>query len=84
MSGGHAELERALAELCSQADAAIERGVTVLILSDRGVDSERAPIPASTGRVKPRFSCNTGLIGAFLAGCHTHDGCIQAWRFPRD
>jgi glutamate synthase domain-containing protein 2/glutamate synthase domain-containing protein 1/glutamate synthase domain-containing protein 3 len=43
---GHEGLERSLAELCRQADAAIERGVTLLVLSDRGVDAERAPIPA--------------------------------------
>jgi glutamate synthase domain-containing protein 2/glutamate synthase domain-containing protein 1/glutamate synthase domain-containing protein 3 len=43
---GHDGLERALAELCRRADAAIERGATVLVLSDRGVDAERAPIPA--------------------------------------
>src|ERR1700722_14415706 len=45
-----AEGERGLAEamdrLCDQADHAIADGVNILILSDRGVDRENAPIPA--------------------------------------
>ena len=43
---GQAGLERALDELCQAADAAIEDGATLLILSDRGVDAERAALPA--------------------------------------
>ncbi len=39
-------LARALDELCRKASQAIERGYTLLILSDRGVDLENAPIPA--------------------------------------
>ena len=33
-------------ELCDKADHAIADGVNILILSDRGVDRENAPIPA--------------------------------------
>lgn len=44
-SGGTG-LERALEELFQAADAAIARGVNLVILSDRGVDREHAPIPA--------------------------------------
>ncbi|MGQ4810310.1 Ferredoxin-dependent glutamate synthase 1 [Candidatus Entotheonellaceae bacterium PAL068K] len=43
---GAAGLERALHNLFQSADAAIEDGATILILSDRGVDREQAPIPA--------------------------------------
>jgi len=43
---GKVGLERALAELCKAADQAIENGATILILSDKGVDREHAPIPA--------------------------------------
>jgi glutamate synthase (ferredoxin) len=43
---GGADLERAMEELCRQASQAIQRGYTILILSDRGVDPEHAPIPA--------------------------------------
>jgi len=44
-SGG-AGLEKALDELFQAADAAIARGVNLIILSDRMVDREHAPIPA--------------------------------------
>ncbi len=39
-------LERALQNLCRDASQAIQRGCTILILSDRGVDMEHAPIPS--------------------------------------
>ncbi|MGE5849730.1 MAG: glutamate synthase large subunit, partial [Candidatus Methylomirabilota bacterium] len=39
-------LDRALQQLCRKASQAIQRGYTILILSDRGVDLEHAPIPA--------------------------------------
>ncbi len=41
-----AGLARALEELFQVADAAIARGFNLIILSDRGVDEEHAPIPA--------------------------------------
>jgi glutamate synthase (ferredoxin) len=43
---GGAGIDRALAALCRQADEAVAKGYTFLILSDRGVDPENAPIPA--------------------------------------
>jgi glutamate synthase domain-containing protein 2/glutamate synthase domain-containing protein 1/glutamate synthase domain-containing protein 3 len=39
-------LERALTQLCRRASLAIQSGYTLLILSDRGVDEEYAPIPS--------------------------------------
>ncbi|MGL5926199.1 glutamate synthase large subunit [Chroococcidiopsis sp.] len=39
-------LETALENICSQADKAITSGVNIIILSDRGVDRNNAPIPA--------------------------------------
>jgi glutamate synthase (ferredoxin) len=39
-------LERAMAELCRQASAAVADGATILILSDRGVDASHAPVPS--------------------------------------
>ena len=39
-------LKQALDELCQAADTAIEHGATLLILSDRDVNAERAAIPA--------------------------------------
>jgi glutamate synthase (ferredoxin) len=43
---GVAGLESSLAEIFAQADRAISDGATILILSDRGVSPEQAPIPA--------------------------------------
>ncbi len=39
-------LERAMDALCRRASAAIAEGTNILILSDRGVDRDHAPIPA--------------------------------------
>jgi glutamate synthase (ferredoxin) len=44
--GGGAGLEESLEHLKRQASAAVEAGYTILILSDRGADRERAPIPS--------------------------------------
>jgi Glutamate synthase domain 2 len=44
--GGEKELERALDSLCRRASLAIKNGYSVLILSDRGVDRDSAPIPS--------------------------------------
>jgi glutamate synthase (NADPH) large chain len=45
-SGGGRELESALSDLCRQASAAIASGYQILILSDRDIGPEMAPIPA--------------------------------------
>lgn len=45
-SEGGEGMERAMAQLYKKADEAIEQGVNILILSDRGVSAEQAPIPA--------------------------------------
>ena len=39
-------LEKAMEQLCRKASVAVEAGVGVLILSDRGVDAQHAPIPS--------------------------------------
>jgi glutamate synthase (ferredoxin) len=43
---GAAGLEKAFAEVCAKADEAIKAGVNILILSDRGIDRDNAPIPS--------------------------------------
>ncbi len=43
---GESGLERALDELCRRASLAVTSGYTLLILSDRGVDQQYAPIPS--------------------------------------
>jgi glutamate synthase (NADPH) large chain len=44
-SEGEAGLKRALDELCQRASRAVKAGYSLLILSDRGVDKDYAPIP---------------------------------------
>ena len=39
-------LKKAMDELCSSASKAVEQGNNILILSDRGADSDNSPIPA--------------------------------------
>ena len=46
VEGGEKRLEEALESLCRSASLAIKSGYTLLILSDRGVDEEYAPIPS--------------------------------------
>ena len=46
VSGGEPELEKAVEDLCQRASAAIKSGYTLLIISDRGVNHEKAPIPS--------------------------------------
>ncbi|MGH7409601.1 MAG: glutamate synthase large subunit, partial [Candidatus Methylomirabilis sp.] len=43
---GGTGLERAMEDLCQKASEAIAKGYTFIILSDRGVDKDLAPIPA--------------------------------------
>ena len=44
--GGEQGLRARLTELFAEADAALADGATVLVLSDRGVTADRAPVPA--------------------------------------
>ncbi len=46
VGGGAEHLQRALDALCRSASLAIRDGCTLLILSDRGLDEEYAPIPS--------------------------------------
>ena len=43
---GPVGMEKAVDELCRKAAAAVKEGASILILSDRGVDAEHAPIPS--------------------------------------
>ncbi|MBM4266915.1 MAG: glutamate synthase large subunit [Deltaproteobacteria bacterium] len=46
VADGAEGLESALETLCRDASAAVARGATLLVLCDRGVDEEHAPIPS--------------------------------------
>jgi glutamate synthase domain-containing protein 2/glutamate synthase domain-containing protein 1/glutamate synthase domain-containing protein 3 len=43
---GPSALQRALEELCQSAETAVRNGASILVLSDRGVSRELAPIPS--------------------------------------
>ena len=43
---GAAGLERAMDELCRQASAAVAAGCSLIVLSDRGIDQDHAPVPS--------------------------------------
>lgn len=45
-NNGPGSLEKAMEELFQKADAEIEKGANILILSDRNISSNKAPIPA--------------------------------------
>jgi glutamate synthase (NADPH/NADH) large chain len=46
IADGHAGMNKALNDVCTEIDVAIEEGFTNIILSDRGVDESKAAIPA--------------------------------------
>ncbi len=46
VDGGEKELERALEGLCRRASRAIKDGYSLIVLSDRGIDRDYAPIPS--------------------------------------
>ncbi len=46
VSEGQAGLEKAMDRLCEQASQAIENGATILVLSDKEMDENNAPIPS--------------------------------------
>ena len=43
---GEGGMEKALENLCAEASEAVNNGATILLLSDRGVDEDHAPIPS--------------------------------------
>jgi len=74
---GKAGLERALNDLFKAADAAINGGATILILSDKGVDRAHAPIPA--------LLATAGLHHHLIrAGTRTRVGLVLESGEPRE
>ncbi len=56
-AGGPAAMEEALERICKEAGEAVDRGVSMLILSDRGVSETQAPLPSllAAGAVHTRL-----------------------------
>lgn len=48
-AGGDVSLAKDIDRLCREADAAVKGGATILVLSDRGVSEDRAPVPSLLG-----------------------------------
>jgi glutamate synthase (NADPH) large chain len=44
--GGKNALEKALEKLCADAEKAVDEGINYIVLSDRGISAEQAPIPS--------------------------------------
>jgi len=79
ISAGSAGLKTRLDELCAEAEAAVEKGVSILILSDRAASADRVPIPAilATGtvhhhlnRVRKRMRCSLVLESGEVRDTH--------------
>jgi len=47
ISSGAAGLEARMEQICAEADKAIDGGCTFIVLSDRAIDEDNAPIPAA-------------------------------------
>ncbi|MEO0776111.1 MAG: glutamate synthase large subunit, partial [Bacteroidota bacterium] len=62
--GQEGQLRRAIERCCTQAETAVNEGVNLLILSDRGTDEGQAPIPSllATGAIHHHL-VNVGLRG---------------------
>jgi glutamate synthase (NADPH/NADH) large chain/glutamate synthase (ferredoxin) len=73
LSEGDAGLERALERICGEAEKAVLEGARIIVLSDRGLDHTRVPVPMllATGgvhhhliregkRMKASIICETG------------------------
>ncbi|MBI4202899.1 MAG: glutamate synthase subunit alpha, partial [Chloroflexi bacterium] len=70
-------LEQAMEDLCAQATKAVHDGFTAIILSDRGVDADHAPIPSL-------LACAGVHHHLIRQGLRTHAGLLVESGEPRD
>jgi glutamate synthase (NADPH/NADH) large chain len=85
-SGKSGSLERAIDKICLEAEEAIANGNNILILSDKGVDKDNAPIPSLIAvgavhhhliRTKTRIDCSLVVESGDIREVHqfaTHIG----------
>ncbi len=80
---GEAGLGKAVDEMCARVSKAVEGGASIIILSDRGVDKNRAPIPSLLAtaavhhhliRTKARAQC--GLVIESGEAREAHHFCL--------
>jgi glutamate synthase domain-containing protein 2/glutamate synthase domain-containing protein 1/glutamate synthase domain-containing protein 3 len=78
-SAGNEGLKVRLEELCKEVEAAVDRGVSIVILSDRAASNSRVPIPSilATGtihhhlnRVRKRMRCSLVLESGEVRDTH--------------
>ena len=81
---GGAGLRRALRELCEAASAAIDAGASILVVSDRGSDKRRAPIPSLLAvsavhqhLVAERTRTRVGLVSETGDAREVHHLCLH-------
>ncbi len=76
-SGEEAALRASLDELCERAERAVRDGATILIISDRALDEQRAPIPIilAVGAVHHRL---------ITSGLRMHASIVAVSGEPRD
>ncbi len=74
---GEAALQQALERLFDAADQAIADGATILILSDRGIDDQHAPMPAL-------LACSALHHHLIRAGSRTRIGLVLESGEPRE
>ncbi|MCC6849972.1 MAG: glutamate synthase large subunit [Deltaproteobacteria bacterium] len=77
VADGGAGLEKALSVLCWEAEVAISNGATILVLTDRGMDEDHAPIPSLLATA----SVHHHLI---RAGTRTRCGLVVESGEPRE
>ncbi|WP_052572765.1 glutamate synthase large subunit [Haloferula sp. BvORR071] len=79
VSAGNAGLKERLDELCKEVEGAVDKGVSIVILSDRRATAERVPIPAilATGavhhhlnRIRKRMRCSLILESGEVRDTH--------------
>jgi glutamate synthase (NADPH/NADH) large chain len=46
VNGGKDALQKALENICKEAEKAVDEGINYIVLSDRGIDDQHAPIPS--------------------------------------
>jgi len=81
--GGARGMELRLEEICGEADQAIEEGVTVLILSDRGVHVDQMAIPALLATsglhhhlIREETRTQVGIVVETGEARETHQFCL--------
>ncbi|MCP4123205.1 MAG: glutamate synthase large subunit [Bacteroidetes bacterium] len=78
-NGKHGSLERAIDKICKQAESAVANGYNIIVLSDKYLDKDHAPIPSLliTGavhhhliKIKSRIDCSLVVEAGDISETH--------------